>query len=257
MTIVPGIIAPSVEASVKIHEALWGNAVQSNLDPSAVPISWNKSVSFIIISVLHTKLVIPSWSFAEVLVLFWYSLFQIFDSNQSLRIGYFTELPLIPSAGDTTATVLAAKTSLESKGHTLIPFELPDALHIYHVYITFRFAEQHNQLRNMLLNDAVLDSLEEPPLDRILPAPVKDVMAKLANRYSNERTKTISPDLSIRSSEVLWKYLAESKDLRSSIFERIKELNLDVLLSPAFPFPATNLEILDVNPCNPCCLNYS
>lgn len=51
---------------------------------------------------------------------------QLFQSKQKLRIGYFTSLPYFPSMGDTEEVVLRAKSSLESLGHTLVPFTMPD-----------------------------------------------------------------------------------------------------------------------------------
>lgn len=51
----------------------------------------------------------------------------MFESKEKLRIGYCTSLPYFPTMGDSGDTILRAKEALESLGHTVIPFKMPDA----------------------------------------------------------------------------------------------------------------------------------
>lgn len=60
-------------------------------------------------------------------------------SKKKLKIGYFTSLPYFPLVGDTEEIVLKAKSALESQGHTLVPFEMPDSFEMMNLVVRMIF----------------------------------------------------------------------------------------------------------------------
>jgi len=67
---------------------------------------------------------------------------QIYTSVKPLRIGYFTSLDFFPAMGDTVRVVLSAKEALESEGHTLVPFEMPDSFAMSRVMVDLAYADR-------------------------------------------------------------------------------------------------------------------
>lgn len=67
---------------------------------------------------------------------------KVFSNKRKLRIGYFTSLPYFPLLGDTEEVTLNAKRALESLGHELVPFEMPDSFKMMDLVFDFGFADK-------------------------------------------------------------------------------------------------------------------
>ncbi|CAL8089579.1 unnamed protein product [Orchesella dallaii] len=93
LTAVPGVIGKTPSVVATVFKGVSEDFQQHKYDPLVPPIPWDNA---------------------------------IFQSKEKLRIGYFTSLPYFPAMGDTEEVVQRAKSSLESLGHTLVPFTLPD-----------------------------------------------------------------------------------------------------------------------------------
>ncbi len=86
--------------------------------------------------------------------------FQIYSSKNKLRIGYYTTLPFFPAIGDTQKTVLDAKAALESRGHDLVPFEMPDDYHYIQLINTILMADGGKSFREMFANEGVAPAVK-------------------------------------------------------------------------------------------------
>lgn len=52
--------------------------------------------------------------------------FEETSNKKNLRIGYFEELPSLPSTYSVKRSIKIAKEALEKKGHKLVPFNLTE-----------------------------------------------------------------------------------------------------------------------------------
>jgi len=75
---------------------------------------------------------------------------QLFQSKEKLRIGYFSSLPFFPAMGDTEEVLMRAKSSLESLGHTLVPYTLPDEYNYMKVLMRFLMADHYQHFYKSL-----------------------------------------------------------------------------------------------------------
>ena len=151
----------------------------------------------------------------------------MFTSKSHLRIGYYTSLPIFSAIGDTSDTVLQAKSALEKLGHTALEFQLPDPDHLKILYSTLLTAGRGSQLYNLLKHDALSEN------------------ALRYTRTSIWKDKAIAADPAAQRSEVLWKYLKELRMAKINILQQMREANIDLILSPVLPFPAPKVENTD------------
>ncbi|ODM93474.1 Fatty acid amide hydrolase 1 [Orchesella cincta] len=106
---VPGIFAQNAKMLAKASKHMLEDGKQNKYDPVALPLPWNE---------------------------------QMFSSKRKLRIGYFTSLPYFPLLGDCEEVTLNAKKALESLGHELVPFEMPDSFKMMDMVFDFGFADK-------------------------------------------------------------------------------------------------------------------
>jgi hypothetical protein len=126
--------------------------VQEKFDQLVVPITWNEKVTWnaYTFNMIHQQITVYcanlkcllNFSYVSCCLIarFVHSL-QIYTSVKPLRIGYFTSLAYLPVIGDTEQIVLSAKEALESEGHTLVPFEMPDSFTMARLIADFAYAD--------------------------------------------------------------------------------------------------------------------
>jgi Asp-tRNA(Asn)/Glu-tRNA(Gln) amidotransferase A subunit family amidase len=175
---------------------------------------------------------------------------QIFNSRQSLRIGFFTALSRFPPIGDTEEVVLEAKTTLEGNGHILLPFEALDDKHLGNwtkLLFDLRNADLGSNLCDELYAEEISPSTEGffPIIQK--PYWIRGILATLyrllpESRQRNRRIQALRAGFDAQTSTQLWKCLAERKRLIVEMLRRMREMELDLILSPVFPFPALKVE---------------
>jgi fatty acid amide hydrolase len=156
-----------------------------------------------------------------------------------LRIGYYTTLPVFPSIGDTPDTVLKAKAALEAMGHTVVPFEIPDIWRLVHVFATLATADGGNIIYRKLKYDKISWVAEKFQQGRSLSS---YLYSKIASLFVSPNPRALGGDPAAQKSEVLWEYLHEQRNIKYKVLDKMRDLNLDLILAPTFPFPAARVE---------------
>ncbi|CAG7827835.1 unnamed protein product, partial [Allacma fusca] len=64
----------------------------------------------------------------------------------------------------------------------------------------------------------------------------------MASLFVTPNRRSFAGDPAAQNSEVLWEYLHEQRKIKHEVLDKMKTQNLDVILTPAFPFPATKIE---------------
>lgn len=164
---------------------------------------------------------------------------QLFTSEKKLKIGYYTSLPFFPAFRDTQKTVVAAKTLLESRGHTLVKFEMPDEFHYLKVFCDLLMADHGKYLEERFsrepVSNCVVDLLESIRISKSLEA---------NNSLGNmtRRDKIVSGcGTDLKTAGDLWIRAHEKRVVTQEIVGRMEKQGIDLILCPAFPFPAVEL----------------
>jgi fatty acid amide hydrolase len=166
----------------------------------------------------------------------------IFESKRPLRIGYHTSLSIFPSMGDTADTVLAAKRAFESVGHTLIPFEIPDSEKYQHLTMRLWNADMGKHLVQNLKNEEVGVVVKHLHAFSSLPRWQKKFYSWLPAWLSPYNPNLLNTAFSAEYSSELWDLMSERRAVIQELLDRMKALKLDLLLGPAWPFPALKVD---------------
>jgi len=198
------------------YKALYSSGILSRLDPLAVPIPWNEK--------MFTR------------------------QRQKLRIGYFLSHEHFPVLGDTEAVVLRAVQKLREDGHELIPFQMPDVKEIMECIWNSAFADLGRRFRTVWKGESVSDAAVIVYWIARLPLCLRLLIARIVEfRLGSIKLPLFLSPLAagiLRGGVKSW----DSKGLWSTVIDRKRMVdfikaqwmgnNLDVLLCPAFPFPA-------------------
>ena len=131
--------------------------------------------------------------------------------------------------------MLWAKHALEEMGHTVVQFEMLEPEKLEKLYSTLLVAGRGTQLYDLLKHDVVCKETERFS---------KVCYASSCPSFLHT-TNGMAVDSDAQKSEVLWQYLKEQRLERLKMLRRLKELELDLIISPVLPFPAPKLEDVD------------
>ncbi|OXA40478.1 fatty acid amide hydrolase 1 [Folsomia candida] len=205
---VPGLLADNINMIAKTTKYMTENNLQTKYDPLAVPIPWNE---------------------------------QMF-SKKKLKIGYFTSLPYFPLVGDTEEIVLKAKSALESQGHTLVPFEMPDSFEMMNLVFDFCFGDAGEYLLKNWRHEPIPLSVVVNFMICKSPMWMRKVIVlimgcKWMPLVHSSRAVTII-GRGANSTSKLWERLGDRKKMTEDLLTSWKAANLDLVLCPTYPFPA-------------------
>ncbi|CAG7815834.1 unnamed protein product [Allacma fusca] len=203
-----GFLADDPKTIAFVMQSLLENNVQSSHDTSSVlPIPWNSS---------------------------------LLESNKPLRIGYVNSYPIFPALGQTEATLLKAKEALELRGHNLTAIEMIDSYESFDVFTDLLLADNGESIKQQLRNDEVSNAFEAFRFVLRLPHLAKRIISFLP---VPDRTKMVlTPGTAARISNRLWDKVKTKRELREDILNFMDRHSIDVIISPAFPFPAPKVE---------------
>ncbi|ODM90213.1 Fatty-acid amide hydrolase 1 [Orchesella cincta] len=202
---VSGFITKSAGLLTTVMKALLENNIQHELDFTAAPVPWNET---------------------------------LFSCKDRLRIGYFVSLPIFPSFPDVQKTVMDAKLALESAGHELVPFQMPDDFHHMKTNYALFAANKGSEFLKMFEGE-----------------PLSASVLGLADTYRNPRNLWKAGDCHHRrrslsraarrgmeekekSADDLWAIILDKIDITLDLLACMDEAGIDCILSPPFPFPA-------------------
>ena len=156
-------------------------------------------------------------------------------------------MSLFPCIGDTKKVVESAKTALEDRGHTLLPFELINDVEWTKLYFDLRYADLGDNLRQVLYGEQISPSMHG--VYKIINQPnwLRKILAKIYQLFPeslqrNRKVQELRAGLDAQTSKQLWKCMTERKKLIELILSQMDELELDLILCPAFPFPALKVK---------------
>ncbi|ODM90211.1 Fatty acid amide hydrolase 1 [Orchesella cincta] len=206
---VPGFIAKNAKALSLVWRAILGNNIQNEFDPMTVPIPWNET---------------------------------LFSSKTQLKIGYYTSLAYFPAFLDVQKTVLNAKLALESAGHQVIPFEMPETYNYMKINFDLFTADRYSYLTKMFEGEPVspcltglVESFRNP--EKVWKTDEKhtkrEIVSSVARRLAEEKPK---------SADDLWNIIMDKRAFTLDMLERMDKAGIDLILGPCFPFPAIKLE---------------
>ncbi|ODM88582.1 Fatty acid amide hydrolase 1 [Orchesella cincta] len=170
---VPGFLAKDTDILALVFKSVLENNIQNDFDPLIAPIPWNET---------------------------------LFSSTKALKIGYYTSIPYFPAFPDVQKTVLKAKHALESAGHQVVHFDMPDSFHYLKTNMDMYSADRGLHFLKMFEENQFL-------LVRLIEE--KDISA-------NDE----------------WNMILEKKAIQKEVLEKMDEAGIDLILGPAYPFPA-------------------
>uniref|UniRef100_A0A8C6T3I7 Fatty-acid amide hydrolase 1 n=1 Tax=Neogobius melanostomus TaxID=47308 RepID=A0A8C6T3I7_9GOBI len=156
----------------------------------------------------------------------------LYQSRNSLRIGYFDCIEQTPTSPSMTRGVQEVKALLEQAGHTLVPFT------------PVRILDMAELMSKGALADGgatFLQQLEGSPVDPVLHAQVamyrlpiclRKVLAFILKPFWPSGARLLRSSAGVGSAAGVWKLHASIEDCVNDTIAQWRRLNLDVVLCP-------------------------
>lgn len=168
----------------------------------------------------------------------------MYTSRNSLRIGYYTSLPIFPAFEATQKTVLKAKKALEARGHILIPTEIPDN-NIFQWAELFRDlskADYGMYLKGLSYGEEESEAMQHFRWECNYPLWFRSFVSSLLTLIPISHCQALGESLRIghnaSTAAKLWKCMERRDHIVDQLLSSMASLQLDLILCPAFPFPA-------------------
>lgn len=174
----------------------------------------------------------------------------MFESKTPLRFGYYTSLSFFPPIGDTVSVVLNAKTELENLGHEVVPFKIEndwDIVKLISDVVAVDYGTD-SHLKQLFANEPPARGLEmlrstcgKSDWRRRLDYHLSDMTQPGSSDYSARGALLLHAGIDQHRDRDVWDLIYQRKQLISKLLTQMQEANLDLILAPAFPFPACRL----------------
>lgn len=148
------------------------------------------------------------------------------------------------------STVLNAKTYLESLGHTFVPFKIEndwDIVKLMNDIAAVDFGPE-SHFKKLFANEPPARGLEmlratcgRPDWRRRLDAFLSNVTKPGTREYSTRLSLLSQAGTDQHLDRDVWDMIYQKNQLVSKLLAQMKENDLDLILAPAFPFPACRL----------------
>lgn len=146
--------------------------------------------------------------------------------------------------------MLNAKEALESLGHILVPFEIENDWEIVKIMndiVAVDFG-QNSDFSKLFANEPSAKGLEElratcgrPDWRRRLDYSLSNVSKPGTCEYSARSSLLLQSGIYQDRDRDVWEMIYRKNQLISKMLTQMKVANLDLILAPAFPFPACRL----------------
>lgn len=165
---------------------------------------------------------------------------EIYEDNRPLKIGYYVDDGYLLSVPSHQRAVHEVKSLLESKGHTLVPFQPPDAKLMFSLFLKACFGDG-GQTYIKTLRDDILDDIIKIPVVRFkMPNIITKCLSWLISTIARDPFMyTLANSMSgSRSVFEYWKLNENIQDFRESFLKQWKANKLDAVICPGFAYPA-------------------
>ena len=154
-------------------------------------------------------------------------------------------MSFFPALGDTPNVVMKAKAALESLGHTLIPFKLPEDWNVVRVAFELYFADQCRFLRSAFQHEPIAENLVL--LDAFArSSSIWKRWNSFFTRFGSKRAALFARGgLNTQKSEDLWDRMDERREIIQELLKKMENLQVDLILGPVWPIPAVESEYLE------------
>lgn len=159
-------------------------------------------------------------------------------------------MSFFPAIGDTISVVLNAKRELEKLGHEVVPFKIEndwEIVKLIHDNVAIEFGPDSN-LKKWFANEPSARGLEmlratcgKPDWRRRLDYHLSNITQPGTCEYSARGSLLLQAGIDQYRDRDVWDLIYRRKQLISKFLTQMQEANLDVILAPAFPFPACRL----------------
>ncbi|KAK2725188.1 hypothetical protein QYM36_001589 [Artemia franciscana] len=207
---VPGILAKDVDAVIGVSRHLFGNRLQSELDPLLPVIDWNE---------------------------------KAFTSQKKLKIGYYLEDDFVPATPGMKRAVKEAMAALEKSGHELVPFRPFDIGNVTALAIRLLQADGGHYFKEIMFGERVASVLMLTKLGVHIPNCFKKFLSFIISFVSPRIAKVFqaSGGTCTNSSRELWAAVHLKDDYVRIVSDAWKREGLDLLICPAFACPAPEI----------------
>lgn len=166
---------------------------------------------------------------------------EVYESKRKLRIGYYTYDGYVPCIPSVERGVLEAKSALESMGHTLVSFEVPNVEEMFGtLFLKACFGDGGEHFLEMMKNDEIDPSIQLLVYLYKLPFFMQKILSYVASFIAKEKV----PGLQIRSMQGVksvkdwWQLAGQIDRYRKDFMSLWKKDNLDAILCPTMPYVA-------------------
>ncbi len=174
----------------------------------------------------------------------------MFQSKTPLKFGYYTSLPFFPAIGDTISTVLDAKKELEDLGYNFVPFKIENDWEIVKLMndvVAVDFGLD-SDFKKLFANEPPAKGLEmlrdicgRPDWKRRLDASLSNASRPDSFEYSVRCSLLSQSGISQYRDRDVWDMVYRKNEFALKVLKQMQEANVDLILAPAFPFPACRL----------------
>ena len=133
-----------------------------------------------------------------------------------------------------------AKIALESLGHTLVPFQMPDMDLAARLEFKLLCADMGKNFVEDLKYDQLSHLME--PLHRVSSMPMWKRKLLTSIPFLKTRYEHLTYALETRLSSDLWDAMADRESIIREILTNMHTLDLDLILCPVFPYVAPAIE---------------
>lgn len=166
---------------------------------------------------------------------------EIYESKKPLRIGFYVHDGYLPCIPAVERAMDLAKSALQKKGHTLVPFQPPRVQYMFtELFIRATFGDGNKKFFELFENDVVDPTITLLVRTMKLPAFVQKMMACLMDIITRDHVPgaVTRNMLGVKSVSEWWELAVKFDQYKAEFLSAWKASKLDVVICPTFPYPA-------------------
>mmetsp|Transcript_30064 Transcript_30064/g.78892 ORF Transcript_30064/g.78892 Transcript_30064/m.78892 type:complete len:636 (+) Transcript_30064:121-2028(+) len=162
-----------------------------------------------------------------------------YNDKRSLRIGYFVHDGWMHSAPSYARAVDTAVEELTAKGHTMVPFTVPEPLEFPPLMYGLLSADggMHGYVQGLEGEDLHSDYSKIYFLSQI-PAFLRPVVSWILRRKGDDRLALVTDATDAKSTREFWEYMKRLQAYKKRFVAEMEKSGLDALINPSGSLPA-------------------